>query len=130
MRTPSLLIRGARVLDPARGFDGVADVGIRDGLIDLVGSASADGYDRVIEGTAVDGPFFWCSLDSSQPDYLTNPRLQIIFRKSDVRKKGKTRGWELMLSHDFVNGMSSKVYCASLVSLVEFLSVSIWVSLG
>ena len=29
-----------------------------------------------------------------------NPRVQILFRKSDVRKKGKTRGWELMLCHD------------------------------
>ncbi|KAK6863965.1 hypothetical protein PG995_000493 [Apiospora arundinis] len=26
---------------------------------------------------------------------------EIIHRKSDVRKKGKTRGWELMLSHSF-----------------------------
>lgn len=29
----SLLLRGARVLDPASGFDGIAHVGIRDGLI-------------------------------------------------------------------------------------------------
>jgi hypothetical protein len=28
-------------------------------------------------------------------------RPEIVFRKSDVRKKGKTRGWELMLSHNF-----------------------------
>ena len=32
----SLLIRGARVLDAARGFDGRADVGIRDDRIDAV----------------------------------------------------------------------------------------------
>lgn len=33
--------------------------------------------------------------------------LEIIFRKSDVRKKGKTRGWELMLSHSFATGITS-----------------------
>jgi len=30
-----------------------------------------------------------------------NPPQEIIFRKSDVRKRGLTRGWELMLSHSF-----------------------------
>lgn len=42
-------------------------------------------------------------------------RLEIVFRKSDVRKKGRTRGWEIMLSHSmrtsittgFVKGTSS-----------------------
>jgi hypothetical protein len=33
--------------------------------------------------------------------------LDIIHRKSDVRKKGKTRGWELMLSHSFKTGITS-----------------------
>ena len=32
---------------------------------------------------------------------LLFPFLEIIFRKSDVRKRGLTRGWELMLSHSF-----------------------------
>ncbi len=32
---------------------------------------------------------------------------EIIFRKSDVRKKGKTRGWEMMLSHSFGTGVTS-----------------------
>lgn len=31
----------------------------------------------------------------------SNHATEIIFRKSDVRKKGKTRGWEIMLSHSF-----------------------------
>jgi hypothetical protein len=31
----------------------------------------------------------------------SNHVIEIIFRKSDVRKKGKTRGWEIMLSHSF-----------------------------
>lgn len=30
-----------------------------------------------------------------------SPSPEIIFRKSDVRKRGLTRGWELMLSHSF-----------------------------
>lgn len=36
---------------------------------------------------------------------LTIP--EIIFRKSDVRKKGLTRGWELMLSHSFRTGITT-----------------------
>ena len=32
---------------------------------------------------------------------------EILFRKSDVRKKGKTRGWELMLSHSFRTGITT-----------------------
>ncbi|PNY27947.1 Uncharacterized protein TCAP_02130 [Tolypocladium capitatum] len=52
---------------------------------------------RAIETTAVVGPFFWCAHDQDDDD----PHLQIIHRKSDVRKKGKTRGWEMMLSHSF-----------------------------
>jgi len=43
----SLLIRGARVLDPASGLDGIAEVGVRDGLIDHLGSgAPAGAYDE------------------------------------------------------------------------------------
>jgi hypothetical protein len=34
-------------------------------------------------------------------------RAEIIYRKSDVRKKGYTRGWELMLSHDVNNGITT-----------------------
>ncbi|KAF7547798.1 hypothetical protein G7Z17_g7492 [Cylindrodendrum hubeiense] len=52
---------------------------------------------RAIETSAVVGPFFWSSHDQDEDD----PHLQIIHRKSDVRKKGKTRGWEMMLSHNF-----------------------------
>ncbi|KAI3400948.1 hypothetical protein diail_1156 [Diaporthe ilicicola] len=59
---------------------------------------------RAIEGTAVVGPFFWCSHDSDDED---DPYLQIVMRKSDVRKKGKTRGWELMLSHHFRTGVTT-----------------------
>jgi hypothetical protein len=33
--------------------------------------------------------------------------LEIIHRKSDVRKKGKTRGWEMLLSHSFRTHITS-----------------------
>jgi hypothetical protein len=58
---------------------------------------------RAIESTAVVGPIFWSAFDQDDDD----PCLQLIFRKSDVRKKGKTRGWELMLSHRFRTGITS-----------------------
>ncbi|AEO69344.1 uncharacterized protein THITE_2119638 [Thermothielavioides terrestris NRRL 8126] len=58
---------------------------------------------RAIEGTSVVGPFFWCAFDQDDDD----PHLQIIYRKSDVRKKGLTRGWELMLSHSFRSNITT-----------------------
>ena len=58
---------------------------------------------RAIEGTSVVGPFFWSAYDQDDD----NPHLQIIFRKSDVRKNGFTRGWELMLSHEFRTGITT-----------------------
>ncbi|PKS10220.1 hypothetical protein jhhlp_001970 [Lomentospora prolificans] len=58
---------------------------------------------RAIEGTGVVGPFFWSSYDQNDDD----PNLQLIFRKSDVRKKGRTRGWETMLSYNFRTGMTT-----------------------
>ncbi|GAB1320575.1 Magnesium transport protein CorA, transmembrane region [Madurella fahalii] len=58
---------------------------------------------RAIEGTSVVAPFFWCAFDQDDDD----PHLQIIFRKSDVRKKGFTRGYELMLSHSFRTGITT-----------------------
>ena len=48
------------------------------------------------------------SADHVLPDWLTwVPVTEILFRKSDVRKKGKTRGWELMLSHSFRTGITT-----------------------
>lgn len=38
---------------------------------------------------------------------MLTPRAEIIFRKSDVRKKGYTRGWELMLAHSFRTGITT-----------------------
>jgi hypothetical protein len=58
---------------------------------------------RAIETSAVVGPFFWSAYDQDDDD----PHLQIVHRKSDVRKKGKTRGWESMLSHCFRTGITT-----------------------
>ncbi|KAF6822054.1 hypothetical protein CPLU01_12234 [Colletotrichum plurivorum] len=57
-----------------------------------------------IETSSVVGPLFWYEVDHDDDGKAF---LQIIFRKSDVRKKGKTRGWELILSHDFSTGITS-----------------------
>ncbi|KAI6091125.1 hypothetical protein F4821DRAFT_255409 [Hypoxylon rubiginosum] len=56
-----------------------------------------------IESSSLVGPFFWCSHDHDE----ANRHLQIIFRKSDVRKKGKTRGWEIMLSYSYKTGITT-----------------------
>ncbi|KAM0562190.1 hypothetical protein ACHAPJ_002635 [Fusarium lateritium] len=58
---------------------------------------------RGIETTSVVGPFFWCAHDQDDDD----PHLQIIHRKSDVLKKGRTRGWEMLLSYSFKTGITT-----------------------
>ncbi|TVY88557.1 hypothetical protein LAWI1_G005732 [Lachnellula willkommii] len=58
---------------------------------------------RGVESTSSVGPFFWSAWDQDEE----NPHLQIVYRKSDVRKKGLTRGWELMLSHDVQAGLTT-----------------------
>ncbi|KAJ6446544.1 magnesium transport protein CorA, transmembrane region [Purpureocillium lavendulum] len=58
---------------------------------------------RAIETTSVVGPFFWCAYDQDDDD----PHLQIVHRKSDVRKKGKTRGWEMMLSYSYKTNITT-----------------------
>ncbi|KAI3337470.1 hypothetical protein HD806DRAFT_40700 [Xylariaceae sp. AK1471] len=58
---------------------------------------------RAVEGGSLVGPAFWCEYDQDEDD----PHLQIIFRKSDVRKRGKTRGWEIMLSYSFNTGITT-----------------------
>ncbi len=50
----SLLIRGARLLDPASGFDGIADVGIRDGRISSIGTPLPDApHDQTVEAAGL-----------------------------------------------------------------------------
>lgn len=58
---------------------------------------------RMVESTSAVGPFFWASFDQNED----NPHLQMIFRKSDVRKKGLTRGWELHLAHDMKSSITT-----------------------
>ncbi|KAF6811975.1 hypothetical protein CSOJ01_05413 [Colletotrichum sojae] len=55
---------------------------------------------------SVVGIFFWCEMD----DEDGRTCLKMVFRKGDVRKRGKTRGWELILSHNFGTGITSG-YC-------------------
>lgn len=76
---------------------------------------------RGIETTSVVGAFFWSAWDQDDETPHLRERTysfprrvlpahhdaEIIFRKSDVKKKGKTRGWELMLSHDIQTGITS-----------------------
>ncbi|TQV95836.1 Mg2+ transporter protein, CorA-like/Zinc transport protein ZntB [Cordyceps javanica] len=56
-----------------------------------------------IESTAVVGPFFWHHYSRQGDD----PCLQIVYRKSDVRKHDKTRGFEMVLSHSFRTNLTS-----------------------
>jgi dihydroorotase len=57
--TKSLLIRGGRVIDPASGFDGNADVLILDGRIEAVGQhLNADGIQTFDAGGSIVAPGF------------------------------------------------------------------------
>lgn len=58
---------------------------------------------RWIESSAAVGPLFWACYDQNEE----NPHLQVIYRKSDVVKKGQTRGWELAYSHEMKTGITS-----------------------
>ncbi|KAF5232402.1 hypothetical protein FANTH_13021 [Fusarium anthophilum] len=58
---------------------------------------------RGIETTSVVGPFFWSAHDQDEDE----PHLQIVHRKSDVLKKGRTRGWEMLLSHSLKTGVTT-----------------------
>ncbi|RDL30390.1 Uncharacterized protein BP5553_10268 [Venustampulla echinocandica] len=51
---------------------------------------------EAIEMSACVGPLFWSSYVKSDQD----SNLHLVYRKSDVRKKGYTRGWELILGHN------------------------------
>src|SRR6266550_4226424 len=45
----SMLFRGARVVDPASGFDGVTDVLVADGAISAVGERLGDAGEETLE---------------------------------------------------------------------------------
>jgi dihydroorotase len=57
-----LLVRGARVIDPAQGHDDVADVAIQDGKVSGVGDFSGATADRIIEGRGLIASPGWIDL--------------------------------------------------------------------
>ncbi|ORY71048.1 uncharacterized protein BCR38DRAFT_415789 [Pseudomassariella vexata] len=58
---------------------------------------------RAIETSTVVGPFFWWTIvEKADGAYL-----QFIFRKSDARWKGNSRGWEMILSYSFNTRITS-----------------------
>ncbi|KUJ10899.1 uncharacterized protein LY89DRAFT_626482 [Mollisia scopiformis] len=81
---------------------------------------------EAIDGTSAVGPLFFSDVDANEDGTY----LQIVYRKSDVRKKGKTRGWELNLSHNldtgittgFCKGTPSSDIVASIKHLKAFVS--------
>ncbi|KAB5523098.1 hypothetical protein GE09DRAFT_977065 [Coniochaeta sp. 2T2.1] len=58
---------------------------------------------QAIQTTSVVGPFFWYEYN---PD-PANPRLQFVFRKSDVKWGTQSRGFEMMLSYNFRTRITS-----------------------
>jgi dihydroorotase len=57
-----LLIRGARVIDPARAMDATADIAVKDGLVAGVGTLSDTTADRVIDGDGLVASPGWIDL--------------------------------------------------------------------
>ncbi|KAI9645815.1 hypothetical protein NHQ30_005250 [Ciborinia camelliae] len=56
-----------------------------------------------IETLGAVGPFYWSGYAPINNDYC----LQIIYRKSDVKKKSDPRNWELVLSHSLKTGITN-----------------------
>jgi len=57
-----LLVRGARILDPAQEMDGVGDIAVRDGQIASLGDHAADSADRSIDGRGLIASPGWIDL--------------------------------------------------------------------
>ena len=57
-----LLVRGARVIDPAQGIDGVMDIAISDGQIVGLGDYAADSAARTIDGAGLVASPGWIDL--------------------------------------------------------------------
>ncbi|KAJ0109333.1 hypothetical protein J7T55_000258 [Diaporthe amygdali] len=69
---------------------------------------------KALGTTACVGPLFWWDLVETK----------IIFRKTDVRKRGSTRGWQLFLSHDIEENTTTGFYKGTESSnMTEVLSV-------
>ncbi|KAH8817387.1 hypothetical protein F5884DRAFT_249042 [Xylogone sp. PMI_703] len=72
---------------------------------------------RLLESSSCVGPFFWSAVEMDDQE----PYLKIIYRKADVRKLGTTRGYELILSHDIISGITSGFYRGSSSDIGECL---------
>ena len=57
-----LIVRGARVIDPAQDYDGVTDVAIRDGKVIAVDDFSAATADRIIEADGLIASPGWIDI--------------------------------------------------------------------
>ncbi|TGO70878.1 hypothetical protein BELL_0651g00010 [Botrytis elliptica] len=56
-----------------------------------------------IETLSAVGPFYWSGYEHIDNDHY----LQIIYRKSDVKKASSARNWELVLSHSLKTGITN-----------------------
>ncbi|KAK5657410.1 hypothetical protein OQA88_2980 [Cercophora sp. LCS_1] len=84
-------------------------------------SLTADNYESLVrkmhlplqiaESSSVVGPFFWSAATETLPDPSTitssKGHMQLIFRKSDVKWEGASRGWDMVLSHSFDTKLTS-----------------------
>lgn len=72
---------------------------------------------------------FVCTLRKPISAEVSDITIEIIYRKADVRKKGKTRGWQLSLCHDMKTGITSGFYkgtsSSGIVECLDLLKESI-----
>ncbi|KAF5873431.1 uncharacterized protein Bfra_004891 [Botrytis fragariae] len=59
-----------------------------------------------IETLSAVGPFYWSGCEQIGNDHY----LQIIYRKSDVKKASNARNWELVLSHSLKTGITNAFF--------------------
>ncbi|TEY80403.1 hypothetical protein BOTCAL_0038g00010 [Botryotinia calthae] len=59
-----------------------------------------------IETLSAVGPFYWSGYEQIDNDLY----LQIIYRKSDVKKPSNARNWELVLSHSLKTGITNAFF--------------------
>lgn len=61
---------------------------------------------QIAESSSAVGPFLWWGF-WRDPSDAENEYLQIVFRKSDVKWNGTSRGWEMALSYSFRTKITS-----------------------
>src|SRR3954447_24779189 len=57
-----LIIRGARVIDPAQGIDGIHDIAVLGGKIAGAGNYAADSADQTIDGSGLIASSGWIDI--------------------------------------------------------------------